>query len=121
MLLLFNIFSAPIVSLDWLDDENFAVSSIDPRVYAFKAGIKDPLFRFYHDADVNKVSWGPSNDTLMSCSDDSTLKFWHLGNETCLWTATGHESKVNTCQWSPTRGSNIAARLLKLSHTLLFF
>jgi WD40 repeat protein len=31
-----------------------------------------------HDEDINCVSWHPSNNTLVSCSDDCKIKIWEL-------------------------------------------
>lgn len=100
------------MSLGWLDDERFAVSSMDPRIYVFKMGEDGPVCRFSHGADVNKVSWNSSNNILMTCSDDSTLKFWQIGEKLCVWNAMGHSGKVNSCQWCPARTPNVVARFV---------
>lgn len=105
-----EVFETPIISLDWHNDSTFAVSSLNPSIYIFNTSKNHPIFRFSHDADVNKVSWSSNHKTLVSCSDDSTLKFWNLNSsDPCLWTATGHKNKINTCQWCPARDVNIVA------------
>ncbi|KAF9581707.1 Transducin (beta)-like 1 X-linked receptor 1 [Lunasporangiospora selenospora] len=64
-----------VLDVDWLDNNIFATSSSDGKVYVCKVGAKEPLKVFEgHKDEVNAIRWDPLGELLASCSDDKTAK-----------------------------------------------
>jgi WD40 repeat protein len=53
-----------------------------------------------HTDKVTFVSWNPTNDKLLTCSEDKTVKMWNLQGQ-CLHTFSRHRDSVCSAQWAP--------------------
>ena len=47
-----------------------------------------------HKSDIRSLILSEDKITLISCSDDKTIKIWNLSNLTCIKTLEGHSSWV---------------------------
>ena len=47
-----------------------------------------------HMGEVKAVKVSPDGKTLVSCSEDGTLKAWDMETEKLLYTCTGHKNEV---------------------------
>lgn len=76
-----------------------------------------------HCGPVNAFEWSQSNDLIVSCSDDATLKLWSTANGNCLRTFKDPEkSSLLICTFHPnnnniifTGNSNGIVKILNLS------
>ncbi|MEZ6125857.1 MAG: hypothetical protein R3C49_22245 [Planctomycetaceae bacterium] len=59
---------------------------------------------------ITSCAWSPDGASLLSASDDKTLKVWDAVSEECRLTLYGHTSSITSCAWSPD-----GARLLSAS------
>jgi WD domain, G-beta repeat len=53
-----------------------------------------PVYR-QHEGPVNSVAWSPDGKTLVSSSDDKTVKLWEAATGKLLSTLQGHSGQVN--------------------------
>eukprot|EP00297_Palpitomonas_bilix_P024056 CAMPEP_0113875838 /NCGR_PEP_ID=MMETSP0780_2-20120614/5157_1 /TAXON_ID=652834 /ORGANISM="Palpitomonas bilix" /LENGTH=315 /DNA_ID=CAMNT_0000861857 /DNA_START=74 /DNA_END=1021 /DNA_ORIENTATION=+ /assembly_acc=CAM_ASM_000599 len=80
---------APVHSVAFSEDEKFFAAAIDPfqgdppciLIYKFDKTLEfqdsSPVRRILgHQAAINKVMWGPMDMTLVTCSDDCTVRSW---------------------------------------------
>lgn len=56
-----------------------------------------------HTGPIRGLSYSPLDSKLVSCSDDSLLHVWTVGEERPLCTLTGHQSDVKCVDWHPYR------------------
>jgi WD40 repeat protein/transcriptional regulator with XRE-family HTH domain len=54
-----------------------------------------------HTSRVWSLAFSPSSNTLMSVSDDQSLKVWNINSGNCLTTFQGYACKVNSVMYSP--------------------
>ncbi|MCA2717734.1 hypothetical protein [Microcystis sp. M169S2] len=54
-----------------------------------------------HDSDVNSVNFSPDGKTLVSGSDDNTIKLWNVETGQEIRTLKGHDSAVYSVNFSP--------------------
>ena len=70
-----------------------------------------------HTDEINALALSPDGGTVVSASDDKTLKIWNVATRMCTATLRGHDESVNACSWSPdgrTIVSGSSDRTLKL-------
>lgn len=68
-----------VLDVDWLDNNTFATSSSDGKVYVCKVDSSEPTKVFAgHKDEVNAVRWDPLGELLASCSDDKSAKVGHV-------------------------------------------
>lgn len=61
-----------------------------------------------HKQPVWVTKWSPAElTTIMSCSDDATVRLWDLPSETSTMTFTGHQDYVRTGCFMPGQSSNL--------------
>jgi transducin (beta)-like 1 len=69
------IIAAPVLEVDWMNDDTFASCSTDKTINVCRLGERRPLRRFEgHTHEVNAIKWCPRGILLASCSDDKTAK-----------------------------------------------
>ena len=51
-------------------------------------------------SDTNQISWSPDRFLLASCSDDHTVKIWHVEEEQPLHILRDHTKEVYSTKWS---------------------
>lgn len=74
-----NVHSAPVLEVDWKDNNVFATSSSDSTISICRVGETKEIKKFLgHTSEVNGVKWDPSGKLLASCSDDGTAKVFSL-------------------------------------------
>ena len=66
-----------------------------------------------HEGRVRSVSWNPKGDTIVSGSDDKTVRVWDATYGYCLHILTGHESRVASVSWSPEGNQIVSGSLDK--------
>lgn len=99
----FEFHSAPVLDVDWRDEESFATCSTDKLIHYCRIGEEKPLRTFAgHEDEVNAIKWSPNGDFLASCSDDFTCKIWSPSSLRCIHDFNEHEKEVYTLAWSPT-------------------
>ena len=54
-----------------------------------------------HGDWVNSVAFSPDGRTVVSCSNDKTLKLWSVSDGECLKTLQGHCRHINSAAFSP--------------------
>lgn len=101
---------APILDVDWRDDDSFATCSTDKAVLLCRVGDKEPLQRFVgHANEVNAVKWSPSGALLASCSDDRTAKLWKPEQSACVLDLDEHAQDIYQVKWTPLPSSHLLA------------
>ncbi|KAI0217559.1 hypothetical protein L0F63_000376 [Massospora cicadina] len=94
--------SGPVVSVDWKDMRVFATGSVDGVVYVGDALSPEPVGCFAgHRGAVNFVSWEPHGRVLATCSDDTSVKIWAMGEMLPLRDLRGHGDSVSCIRWAP--------------------
>jgi len=79
-----NIHTAPILDVDWKDEDIFATCSTDANISICSLSCKevDVIHVFEgHKDEINAICWSPSGQYLASCSDDNTAKVWVILDE----------------------------------------
>ena len=54
-----------------------------------------------HTGNVNSVAYSPDGQTLVSASDDNTIRIWNASTGVSFQTLTGHTSRVYSAAYSP--------------------
>lgn len=109
----FRLHSAPMLDVDWRDDETFATCSTDKAILVCRLGDSGAYRSFQgHSNEVNCVKWAPGGRLLGSCSDDCTARLWSVEADKCVHTLQGHSKEIYTIKWSPVRAPRRAARPL---------
>ncbi len=54
-----------------------------------------------HGGRVSSCAWSPDGTSMLSASDDNTLKVWDAVSGECRLTLNGHTNWVSSCAWSP--------------------
>lgn len=106
---LFMLHSAPVLDVDWRDNDIFATCSPDRCIYVCKLTSVDstPIKIFEgHSDEVNAICWSPGGNYLASCSDDKTAKIWSIENG-LLNNLVGHTKEIYTVRWTPTGPGSI--------------
>ncbi|EME46385.1 hypothetical protein DOTSEDRAFT_70402 [Dothistroma septosporum NZE10] len=82
-------------------------------IQAFQAGSRSILRQWRgehaHKQAVHNVRWNPTTSTsLMSCSDDATVRVWDITEEEATWTGVGHQDYVRSgCYLPGYQGGNM--------------
>jgi len=101
----FEFHTAPILDVNWMDNETFATCSSDTTVQVCRVGSKLPIRTFKgHQNEVNAIQWAPyasSKRVLASCSDDHTAKIWSLDQDSCVHTLSEHSKEIFQLKWCP--------------------
>lgn len=101
----FEFHTAPILDVNWMDNETFATCSIDTTVQVCRVGSKTAIRTFKgHLNEVNAIQWSPyvsSKQVLASCSDDHTAKIWCLDQDKCIHTLSEHKKEIFQIKWCP--------------------
>lgn len=80
---MFECHKAPVLDVDWLDDDMFATCSTDKSLYVCRiikkegGGMTGEVVKHFEDAhgsEVNAIRWSPDGRYLASCSDDKVAK-----------------------------------------------
>ena len=102
-----------IQSITWSPDgENLAVSANYFASVADTCPIPEPhiidantgeivLSLVGHKAPVNSIDWSPDGSTLMTASDDGTIRLWNASTGAEIKVLDEHLATVNDAQWSP--------------------
>ncbi|KAG8466521.1 hypothetical protein KFE25_007900 [Diacronema lutheri] len=98
----FRLHTAPMLDVDWRDDDTFATCSTDKQVLVCRLGESDAYRTFSgHTDEVNCVKWGARGRLLASCSDDCTARLWSVEHAKCVHTLSAHTKELYTIKWSP--------------------
>uniref|UniRef100_A0A7S2WJ69 Uncharacterized protein n=1 Tax=Mucochytrium quahogii TaxID=96639 RepID=A0A7S2WJ69_9STRA len=98
--------TAPILDVDWRNNETFATCSTDKLVYMCKVGEQEPLMKFEgHIDEVNAIKWNEDGSLLASCSDDGTAKVWKPGQSTAVHSFE-HAKEIYQIKWAPVDKEN---------------
>ena len=49
-----------------------------------------------HEEEVNSVAYSPDGETLVSGSNDKTIRFWDVERGAAEWTFRGHQASQET-------------------------
>ncbi|KAF9102737.1 hypothetical protein BGX27_010870 [Mortierella sp. AM989] len=102
-----------VLDVDWLDNNTFATSSSDGKVYVCKVDSSEPTKVFAgHKDEVNAVRWDPLGELLASCSDDKSAKIWSMSHDDCVFDLTSHSEAVYDMTWAPREASSMEPRIL---------
>ena len=107
--------SGSVMDVDWKSQHVFTSCSQDTtiKLYFNNAEGTDSLecYKSFeiasvnaHDKEINAISWDPSGNFLVSCSDDKTAKVWtctQANTLSLLHTLTGHTDGIYTVEWNP--------------------
>lgn len=100
---------APIMDVDWSDDNTFATCSSDKLIYVCKVGSPQPIGKFEgHTDEVNSIRWNTNGQLLASCSDDATAKIWKVGQSSPVQTLNQHSKEIYNIRWSPVEDNVLA-------------
>jgi len=93
-------FSNPISNCSFSSDGFFACCS-ENNIFVFDAKVPFKMLHVLkgHEKIVNKCNFLNSNGRkfIISCSEDKTLKLWHIDTGKCLKTFIDHNSAVKDC------------------------
>lgn len=93
----------------WLEDDEL-LKSAEPI---------QPIVPLHHTESVNQLDIHPNNKTLLSASNDGTIKLWDIPSGLLKQSLQAHQGRVNTACFSPdgqyiaSAGSDNAIRLWK--------
>ena len=83
------------------DGAKLAVASaIGIWIYSTQTGEELDLYTG-HKGSVNSVSFSPDGKTIVSGSEDNTIRLWHANTGAHLRTLSGHTGSVNSASFSP--------------------
>lgn len=95
--------SAPVLDLDWKDDDTLATCSTDKTVCVQKVGQDEPVIKLQgHSEEVNAVRWSPDRSLLASCSDDGVAKLWRPDNDDdpLAYNLKDHSQAIYQVKWA---------------------
>lgn len=95
----------PITAMAWNNHGNLLVSGDRDGVmqYCDETFRNVCVIRDAHNGPIRGLSYSPLDSKLVSCSDDSLLHIWGVGQDTPERTLTGHQSDVKSVDWHPYR------------------
>lgn len=79
-----------------------SIFELTPNVRQTSDGMSDtPILQFIgHDGKINRALWGPVNKTIITCSDDSTIRVWDSSSGEQLQKVAAHRDKVVDIQYA---------------------
>lgn len=90
------------VAFNPVNGEIVATGDADGRIIFWQATYGEQLFHWKaHDNWVRTVAFSPDGKTLVSCSDDHTVKLWDVASQKLLITFEEHTSWVRSVVFSP--------------------
>lgn len=95
----------PITSMAWNHHGNNLVSGDNNGLiqYCDESFRSNYVIREAHTGAVRGLVYNPFDSKLASCSDDSTVKIWTVGQDSPELTLSGHQSDVRCMDWHPFR------------------
>src|SRR5689334_22972171 len=88
--------------------ENSVANNTIQKATQASTGIRPKYRKLQYDAFVYSVSFSPDGLTIVSGSDDNTVRIWDVASGTEIKQLTGHTSFVTSVSFSPD-GSTIAS------------
>ncbi|CDO94695.1 unnamed protein product [Kluyveromyces dobzhanskii CBS 2104] len=88
------------IDLEWIEIDKFVIPGPAGSLLVYTIGDNKPLGRLLgHTSTITTLQFNKSNKSLLSASDDDTIKVWKGGNFNAANNFTDHTKTISSANW----------------------
>lgn len=88
------------IDLEWVETDKFVIPGPGGSLLVYTIGNNKPLGRLLgHTSTITTLEFNKSNKSLLSASDDNTIKVWRGGNSSAANDFTDHTKTISSAHW----------------------